>query len=124
MTERLNRSELLYSIVLVFAIHSHESAMGVPVSPHSEIPSHLSPHPIPLDCPRAPALIAPLHASNLHQSFILHTVYICFNAILSNHPTLTFSPRVQKSILYICASSAVSHIGSIVTIFLNSIYMC
>ena len=24
----------------------------------------------------------------------------CFNAILSNHPTLTFSHRVQKSVLY------------------------
>ena len=35
-----------------------------------------------------------------------------FNAILSNHPTLAFSHRVQKSVVYICVSSAVSHIGS------------
>ena len=35
-----------------------------------------------------------------------------FNAILSNHPTLAFSHRVQKSVLYICVSFAVSHIGS------------
>ena len=41
---------------------------GVP--PHPEPPSHLPPHPIPLGCPRAPALSALLHASNLHWSFI------------------------------------------------------
>ena len=33
------------------------------------------------------------------------------SAVLSNHPTLTFSHRVQKSVLYIC-SFAVLHTGS------------
>ena len=37
------------------------------------------------------------------------TEYMCFNAILSNHCTHTFHP---KSILYICVSFAVLHIGS------------
>ena len=37
---------------------------------------------------------------------------MCFNAILSNHPTLIFSHRVQKSVLYICVSFGVLHIGS------------
>ena len=37
---------LLYSIVVVFAIHWHESAMGVHVSPVPNPPSHLLPHPI------------------------------------------------------------------------------
>ena len=37
--------------------------------------------------------------------------YTYFNAILSNHPTLTFSHRVQKTVLYICVSFAVSHIA-------------
>ena len=31
--------------------------------------------------------------------YVSHT---CFNAILSNHPTLAFSHRVQESVLYIC----------------------
>ena len=35
-----------------FAIHQHESAMGVP---HPEPPSHLPPHTIPLGHPSAPA---------------------------------------------------------------------
>ena len=38
--------------------------------------------------------------------------YTCFNAILSNHPTLTLPHRVQKSVLYICVSFAVLHIRS------------
>ena len=37
---------------MVFAIHQHESATGIHMSP----PSYLSPHPTPLGCHRAPAL--------------------------------------------------------------------
>ena len=36
---------------------------------------------------------------------------IRFNAILPNHPTLSLSHRVQKSVLNICVSFAVSHTG-------------
>ena len=43
--------------------------------------------------------------------------YTCFSAILSNHPTLSFSHRVQKSVLYICISFAVLHIGSLIPSF-------
>ena len=35
-------------------------------------------------------------------------VLYMFDAILSSHPTLTFYHRVQKSVLYICVSFAVS----------------
>ena len=56
--------------MVVFAIHRHESAMGVHVFSHSEAPSHLPPHPIPLGCPRALALGALLHASNLHWGHV------------------------------------------------------
>ena len=48
-----------------FATHWHESAMGVPVSPILNPPSHLPPHPTPLGHPSAPALSALSHASNL-----------------------------------------------------------
>ena len=37
--------------------------------------------------------------------------YTCFSAILLNHPTLSLSHRVQKTVLYICVSFAVSHTG-------------
>ena len=68
---------------MAFAVHQHESIMGIYVYPHPEP----LPHPIPLGCPRALALGALLHASNLHWSSILHMVITCFNAILSNYLT-------------------------------------
>ena len=75
---------------------------------------YLPPHPIPLGCPRALTLSALFYALNLDWSSISHT---CLNAILSNHPTLTFSHRVQKSVLYLCVCFAVSHIGSLLPSF-------
>ena len=45
---------------------------------------------------------------------------------LLNHPTLAFSHRVQKSVLYICVSFAcsVSHIGSSLPSFYIFPYIC
>ena len=42
---------------------------------------------------------------------------IRFDAVLSKHPTLAFSHRVQKSVLYICVSFFVSHIGLLLPSF-------
>ena len=81
------------------------------MSSHPEPPTFFPPHLIPFGCPRAPALSALLHASNLHWSSVLHMVIYMFSAILSNHPTLTFSHIVQKSVLYICVSFVVLHMG-------------
>ena len=96
---------------MVFAIHRHESTMGAHVSHHPEPPSHLPPHPVPLGCLRAPALSALLH----HWTCAGHLFYIwwytCFSAVLSYCPTLAFSSIVQKSVLYICVSFAVLHMG-------------
>ena len=57
-----------------------------------------------------------LYASNLHWLSILHMVIYMFQCYSLKSFTLTFSHRVQKSILYICVSFAVSH-----SIFLSSI---
>ena len=50
------------------------------------------------------------------------TEYTCFSAILSNHPTLAFSHRVQKSVLYIylCLFCCFAY-RVVITIFLNSL---
>ena len=79
---------------------------------HPKPPSHISPHSIPQGHPSTPALNTLSHASNLDWQSISHMVIYMFQCYLSNYPILGFSHRVQKSVLYICFSFAVSHIGS------------
>ena len=92
-----------------FAIQQHESATGVHVFPILNPPPTSLPIPslwvIPVHQPRASCI---LHWTWIGDSF--HIRYnTCFNAILPNHPTLALSHRVQKTVLYICISFAVSH---------------
>ena len=94
-----------------FAIHQHESTTGIHMFPILNPPSSSLPVPS-------------LWVVSVHQpkaSYIMHWTwtgdlfhiwyYTCFNAILPNHPTLSLSHRVQKTVLYICVSFAVSHTG-------------
>ena len=62
---------------------------------------------IPVHQPHAPCI---MHRTWTGDSFYIW-YYTCFNAILPNHPTLSLSHRVQKPVLYICVSFAVSHTG-------------
>ena len=55
-----------------FAIHQHESALGIHMSPPSWNATHLPPHPIPLGCHRALALGALPHTSNLTDNLYLY----------------------------------------------------
>ena len=94
-----------------FAIHWHESAKGVHVLPI------LNPPPTSLAIPSL--WVIPVHQSwtlcLMHQTWTGDSFHIwyytCFNAILPNHPALALSHRVQKTVLYICVSFAVSHTG-------------
>ena len=94
-----------------FAIHQHESTMGVYVFPILNPPPTSLPIPslwvIPVHQPQASCI---LHWTWTGNSFHIW-YYTCFNAILPNHPTLSFSHRIQKTVLYICVSFAVSHTG-------------
>ena len=100
-----------------FAIHWHESATGVHVFPILNPPptSLLIPSlwVIPVHQPWAPCI---MHQTWTGDSFHIW-YYTCFNAILPNHPTLTLSHRVQKTVLYICVSFAVSHTGLLLSSF-------
>ena len=87
---------------MVFAIYQHEQASETRVPSLLNPSVYFPPHPTPLGCHRALALSSLHQTLNSHWLFILHMVCICFNAILSNHPTLSFSHSVQKSVLYVC----------------------
>ena len=94
-----------------FAIHQHESTMGVHVFPI------LNPSPTSLPIPSLRVIPGhqPWALCIMHQTwtgYLFHIwYYTCFNAILPNHPTLALSHRVQTSVLYICVSFAVLHTG-------------
>ena len=97
------------------AIHQHESAMGRTHVPHPEPRSHLPPCIIPPGHPSAPAPSI-LYQNWTGDSFLIW-YYTCFHAIPPNHPTLSLSHRVQKTVLYICVSFAVSHTGLLLPSF-------
>ena len=94
-----------------FAIHQHESTTGVLVFPILNPPPTSLPIPslwvIPVQQPWAPCI---MHRTWTGDSFHIR-YYTCFNAILPNHPTLTLSHRVQKTVLYICVSFAILYTG-------------
>ena len=114
---------IIYNIVIGFAIHQHELAIRIRVTPHPESPSHLPPHPIPLGCPRKPALGALLLASNSHWSSILHMVMhmLRCHSLKSSHPCLLpLTPKVCSlyPCLLCCPACRIVHF-----IFLNTTYM-
>ena len=88
--------------MLVFAIRQYELAIGTHVSLPPSSP--LTP-PLQIITERwfwVPCII--------HQTPTGYVFYVrqcvCFSAFLSNHPTLSFSHLVKKSVLYICVSFA------------------
>ena len=104
--------------MVVFAIHSHESAMGVHVLPILTLP----PHSIPQGHPSAPALSILSHASNLDWRSVSHIIYRfrCYSLRSFHFHVLPQNPK-DCSIhlcLFCCSTYRV-----IITIFLNSIYM-
>ena len=106
--------------MVVFAIHPHESAMGVHVFPILTLPPHL----ISEGHPNAPALSTLPHPSNLNWWSISHMLIYMFQcySLKSSHPRLLPQcPTVCSLHLghFCCLTSKV-----IVTIFLNSTYIC
>ena len=92
-----------------FAIHQHESTTGTHVFPILKPPPSSLPIPslwvIPVHQPQASSIMDRTWTGDSFHIWY----YTCFNAILPNHPTLPLCYRVQKTVLYICVSFAVSH---------------
>ena len=85
--------------------------------PHPEPSSLLPPRTIPLGSPSTqPQASSIVHRTWTGDSFPIW-YYTCFNAILPNHPTLSLSHRVQKTVLYISDSFAVLYTGLLLRSF-------
>ena len=76
-------------------------------------------NPPPSSLPVPSLWVVPVHqpqvSSIMHWTWASNSFriwyYTGFNAILPNHPTLSLSHKVQKTVLYICVSFAVSTQG-------------
>ena len=97
--------------MVVFAIHAHESAMGVPVSPISHTAPHLPPSPChpsgssqctspehPVSCIE-PGLVIYITYDNIHVSML-------FSQIIPPSP----SPTESKRLFFTSVSLLLSHI--------------
>ena len=92
--------------------------------PHPELPSHLPLLTIPLGHPSAPAPSILYHASKLDwQSISYMVIYMsqCYSLKPSHPRLLPQSPKV--CFLHLCLSWCLT-CRVIITIFLNSIYIC
>ena len=101
---------IFYFTILYWFCHTSTCIRhGCTCVPHPEPPSHLPPHIIPLGHPSAPAPSFLYPASNLDWRFLYDIIHVLmpFSQIIP--PSL--SHRVQKTVLYICVSFAVSHTG-------------
>ena len=102
---------LLYNTVLVLPYIDMNPPWVYMCSPSWIPPPTFLPTPslwvIPVHQPQASCI---LHQTWTDDLFLIW-YYTCFNAILPNHPTLSLFHRVQKTVLYICVSFAVSHTG-------------
>ena len=83
------------------------------------------PHPEPSSLPIPSLWVVPVHqpqaSSIMHRTWTGDSFHIwyytCFNAILPNHPTFPLSHRVQKTVLYVSVSFAVSYTGLLLPSF-------
>ena len=100
-----------------FAIYQHEPATGIHVFPNLNPPPSSLPVPslwvVPVYQPQASSI---MHRTWAGDSFHIW-YYTCFNAILPNHPTLSLSHGVQKTVLYLSVSFAVLYTGLLLPSF-------
>ena len=107
----LIRGELLYNIVLVLPYINMNLPRVYTCSPSwTPLPPPFLYHPSGSSQCTSPKHPVSCIKPGLVIRF-LYDIFTCFNAILPNHPTLSLSHRVQKTVLYISVSFAVLHTG-------------
>ena len=105
--------------MVVFAIHSHESAMGVHVFPILNSPPIPSPsHPIPQGHSSTPALSTLSHALNLDWQSISHMITYMFQcySLRSSHSCLLPQSLKVCSLhlcLFCCLAYRVYHLSKL-----------
>ena len=103
--------------MLVFAIHQHESAIGIHTSPPSWI--SLPPHPTPLDCDRALVWV-PWVTQYIPTGYLFYIWQcVCFHAAFSIRPTLSVLHTMHISL--VCRVS-VSSLQSLDCLWLKIIH--
>ena len=97
---------------------------GCTCVPHPEPPSHHPSQSIPQGHPSAPALSTLSHALNLDWQSISHMIIYMFQCYSpqSSHPCL-FPQTPKDCYLHLCLFCCLAY-RAIITIFLNSTYMC
>ena len=114
---------LLYNTVLVL-LHININTPWVCMSSHPEPSSHLPPHTTSLGHPSAPALSILYSVLNLAWQFISYMIVYMFQCHFhkSSYPLpLPQGPKVCS--IHLCLFCCLTY-RVIITIFLNSIYMC
>ena len=114
-TEELYQKDLFFPIFLILILFIFPNP-----EPHSHLPHHI----ISLDHPRAPAPSILYPVSNIDWRFISYMIVYMFqcHSPKSSHPLpLPQSPKVRS--IHLCLFCCLAY-RVIITIFLNSIYMC
>ena len=113
-----------FTILYWFCYTSRWIHHGCTCVPHPEPRSHLPPRTIPLGHPSAPAPSILYHASSLDWRFVSHMTVYTFqcHSPKSSHP-LPLPQSLKDCSIHLCLFCCLAY-RVIITIFLNSIYMC
>ena len=91
-----------------FAIHQHESAMGVHMFPILNPP----PTTLPYHPSGSSQCTSPKHpVSCIEPGLVIRFLYDIIHVLMPFSQIIPCPHRVQKTVLYICVSFAVSHTG-------------
>ena len=116
---------LFYFTILYWFCHTSTWIRhGCTWVPSPEPSSYLSPHTISLDHPHAPAPSILYPASNIDWRFVSYMVLYMFqcHSPKSSHP-LPLPQSLKVCSIHLCLFCCLTY-RVIITIFLNSIYMC